>query len=223
MHPDTAATAAEYQPLFSVPLLVADLPDADALITGLAQVIAARREMHATQARSNMGGWQSDTGMLQWGGEAARALGIQMVQMCNRFTRDLGQTDPNQPRFEWSAEMWANVCPPGVGHEAHAHPGSLWSAVFYVDDGLGPGEAPEAAGYLVLEDPKHPMPMMYKPDLCYLEADGSAYRPIRRFTPRVGRIVAFPAWLSHWVTPHQGLRERVSIAMNTLALPARQR
>jgi len=30
--------------------------------------------------------------------------------------------------------MWANVSGPGAANEAHLHPGSVCSAVYYVDD-----------------------------------------------------------------------------------------
>ncbi len=219
---DTAAAkVAEIDGLFATPLIVADVPEIDSLVADLKSVITKRRDTHPGTTRTNAGGWQSDTNMLQWGGEPAQMLGRLIVQMCNRYTIDIGQQDPEQPRFEWSGEMWANICPAGSSHESHTHPGSLWATVFYVDDGLAQGEDEEKAGFIVLQDPKNPMPLMYKPDLRFLDAKGSAYRSDHRIAPKVGRIIAFPAWLAHWVTPHNGSRERISIAMNMLALPAR--
>ncbi len=219
---DAAAKVADYRGLFCTPVLTADLPDADGLVAELRRVILQRRGSHAGGNRSSEGGWQSDTEMLQWGGAAARQLGILMVQMCSRFTRDIGQTDPMRPRFEWSGEMWANICPPGVGHESHTHPGSLWAAVFYVDDGLAEGDNEDAAGFIVLQDPRNPTPVMYKPDLRFVEPDGGVYRSDQRIPPKAGRLIAFPAWVAHWVTPHRGRRDRISIALNTVALAARQ-
>jgi uncharacterized protein (TIGR02466 family) len=218
---DAAAKAAQYQGLFATPLIMADLQDAGSLVAELKTVIAERRASHPGTSRSNMGGWQSDTAMLQWGGSSAYKLAALVLHMCNRFTRDVGQTDPSQPRFEWSGQMWANICPPTVGHESHTHPGSLWSSVFYVDDGLAEGDEAEAAGVFVLQDPRNPTPVMYQPDLRIMDPDGSTYRSDHRVAPKVGRVMAFPSWVAHWVTPHQGARDRVSISMNMLALPAR--
>lgn len=219
---DAAAKAAQYQGLFATPIIVADLPDADELIEQLKSTIAERRTSHPSSVRSNQGGWQSDTQMLHWGGEPAALLATMILHMCGRFTRDVGQTDPNEPRFEWTAEMWANICPPGVGHESHTHPGSLWSIVFYVDDGLADDEDDELAGHIVLQDPRNPTPLMYKPDLKIANPDGSTYRSDHRLKPKVGRLIAFPAWLAHWVTPHRGSRDRISIAVNTMALEAQR-
>lgn len=218
---DAAAKAAQFEGLFATPLIMADVPDVESLVAELKSVITKCRDRQPSSTRTNTGGWQSDTDMLQWGGEPARTLGRLIVQMCDRYTCDVGQENPERPRFEWSAEMWANICPSGGGHESHTHPGSLWSAVFYVDDGLAQGEDEQKAGLLVLQDPRNPTPLMYKPDLRFLDANGCVYRADCRIAPKVGKIIAFPAWLAHWVTPHNGSRERISIAMNTLALPAR--
>jgi uncharacterized protein (TIGR02466 family) len=216
-----AARDAQYQGLFATPLITSDVPDAGTLVADLKKVILSRADSHPSTSRSNKGGWQSDTAMLQWGGEPAFKLAGLILHMCARFTRDIGQTDPQKPRFEWTAEMWANICPPGVGHESHTHPGCLWSIVFYLDDGLAQGEDEDKAGQIVLQDPRNPMPVMYKPDLRMMEPDGSTYRSDHRMSPKVGRLIAFPAWLSHWVTPHAGSRDRISIAVNTLAVDAR--
>ncbi len=218
---NAAATVAKIEGLFATPLIMADVPNIESLVADLKSVITERRESEPGNMRTNTGGWQSDTEMLQWGGEPARSLGRLIVQMCNRYTRDIGQELPDQPRFEWSGEMWANICPKGSGHESHTHPGSLWATVFYVDDGLAEGEGEEDAGFIVLQDPQNPTPLMYKPDLRFLDANGNPYRSDRRIAPKVGRIIAFPAWIAHWVTPHNGSRKRISIAMNMLALPAR--
>ena len=217
-----AAKAAEYHGLFATPIITSEIPEAETLIADLKAVVVARAESHPTDSRSNKGGWQSDTQMLQWGGPAAITLATQVLHMCARFTRDVGQTDPNNPRFQWMAEMWANVCPPTVGHESHTHPGSLWSIVFYLDNGLAAGEPEENAGQIVLQDPRNPMPVLYKPDLRMMEPGGETYRSEKRITPKVGQLIAFPAWLSHWVTPHRGSRDRISIAINTMAVATRQ-
>ncbi len=216
-----AANVAQYRGLFETPVITADVPDVAALTGELRKAISERRSQFRSSERTNLGGWQSDVGMLQWGGDAARQLGMLMVQMCSRFTLDIGQVDPESPRFEWSAEMWANICPTGIGHESHTHPGALWSCVFYVDDGLAEKESPEHAAELVLQDPRNPTPLMYKPDLRWIDGAGATYRSDHRIRPRVGQIIAFPSWLAHWVTPHKGERERISIALNTIALPAR--
>lgn len=219
--PTLAAKNASYTGLFETPLIRSKIPDFGILNNRLKTVIDAKRRSQQIEHRSNVDGWQSDINMLQWGGDAAKELGLQILHILGRFTTDVGQTDPNKPRFEWSAEMWANICPPNSFHECHTHPGSLWSAVYYVDDGCDQNNEEDTSGKLVLQDPRHPMPMMYKPDMRIVNDRGEYQTSDIRISPNSGDIVIFPAWLSHWVEPHRGSRERISIAINFLTLPAR--
>ncbi|XOV80169.1 MAG: 2OG-Fe(II) oxygenase family protein [Aestuariibacter sp.] len=220
--PTLAAKNATYHGMFETPLIRSIIPDAGILNNRLKTVIEARRKTNSVSHRSNIDGWQSDTHMLQWGGDAVKELGVQILHILGRFTTDVGQTDPNKPRFEWSAEMWANICPTGSFHESHSHPGSLWSAVYYVDDGRDVEDAADSSGRLVLQDPRHPMPMMYKPDMRIVNERGEYQAPEVRVAPKSGELVIFPAWLLHWVEPHRGSRERISVAINFLTLPARE-
>jgi uncharacterized protein (TIGR02466 family) len=111
--------------------------------------------------------------------------------------------------------MWANVSPPGASNQMHAHPGCVWSAVYYVDDG---GDA--KTGKLVLHDPRFPMNRMAAPDLVFA-VEGETEEMKFEADPEPGKLIAFPSWLMHSVQPHSGPRERISIAINIMALPAR--
>ena len=222
-HPTFAADHARYKGLFETPFITAPIANSRVLNEKLKAAIELRmNEQGSAGRRSNVGGWQSDTGMLQWGGEAPKELGVQVLHVLGRFTTDRGQAPSGPPRFEWSSEMWANVNVKGGFHEPHTHPGAIWSAVYYVDDGLVEGESPEMAGRLVLQDPRDPLPIMYKPDLRHVTDKGELYTNDVRLAPQVGNVVIFPSWLSHYVTPNMGSGKRISIAINYLALPARQ-
>jgi hypothetical protein len=37
--------------------------------------------------------------------------------------------------------------------------------------------------------------------------------------PRAGLLIFFPSWLTHWVHPHSGPRERIAISFNISAIP----
>ena len=138
--------------------------------------------------------------------------------LCDRFTTDLGQKD--KPRFEWSAEMWANVSTHGCSNDHHAHPGALWSVVYYVDDGYGGATDDALAGELVLHDPRLPGCKMYAPDLVFKGPGGEVQKFVQLVRPATGNIVAFPSWLMHSVRPYLGHRERISIAIDLVVLPA---
>ncbi len=153
--------------------------------------------------------------MLAWGGEAARQLGLATLQLCAAHTHDRGMRG-DTPRFEMRLQMWANVSPPGASNQAHAHPGCVWSAVYYVDDG-----GDQESGKLVLNDPRFPMNRMGAPDLLFV-ADGVAEEMRVQIAPEPGKLVAFPSWLLHGVNPHNGTRDRISIALNVIAIHVRK-
>jgi len=199
--------------LFATPLIEFRPQTADALAPALKEVILKRKTEHKGIARSNIHGWHSDTDMLEWGGEPARALALEAMQTCGRFTRDLNAAQ-GQSRYEMGMEMWANVSPAGASNQLHAHPTALWSAVFYVDDG---GDTEEGA--LVLQDPRFPLTRMYASDLVFTNAAGEKQLSQHWVRPEPGKLILFPSWLMHAVRPHKGERDRISIAMNITAMP----
>ena len=201
--------------IFATPLIEAKPGDSQALIAPLRQAILARRASHPGIARSNILGWHSDTQMLDWGGEATALLARTAIETCARFTHDMGRRPDGEPRFEFGMDMWANISPADASNQMHAHPSSLWSAVFYVDDGGDPD-----GGELVMLDPRFPMNRMTAGDVALGDrpADGAPLSQVH-IRPEAGKLVIFPSWLMHAVRPHKGAGERISIAMN---IPVRQ-
>ena len=202
--------------LFPTIVLIGDMPDCDPLNQALKEVIAQNRVQSGGIERSNTLGWHSTTDMMAWGGEAAQALGRRACILCDPYTVEL--SSPDERRFGWVAEMWANVSPPGASNQMHAHPGALWSVVYYVDTGYE-GDGADQGGELVLHDPRFPMNRMYTPDIVAKRTDGKPEENVKGIRPRNGMIVAFPSWLKHSVRPYQGARERISIAINLMVGP----
>ena len=211
---DHSAAKPEVRYLFPVPVLQTTLANADALNAKLREIIINRRAGSGGVQRSNILGWHSDSEMLRWGGEPAKALALETLRVCASRTDDIGMRN-NVPRYEFGIEMWANISPAGASNQAHTHPGALWSAVYYVDDG---GDS-EAA--LVLHDPNYPLNRMYAPDLQFVGDDNARFPTTEAIAPTPGRLVVFPSWLSHAVKASKGPGERISIAMNVMAIPAR--
>lgn len=205
--------------LFDTTVVVDELPNAAELNEALLEIINKRRKQSRGVTLSNVGGWQSDRQMLQWGGEpAARLLG-RIIQAADRFTVDVAST--GAARFRWVGEMWANVSPQHSSNQYHTHPGAFWSAVYYVDDGYGGATGPDLGGELILQDPRMPMIMMNMPNLRFRKPGRPADEPELAMRPAAGRLVMFPAWLNHCVMQYRGTRERVSIAVNVSAVPLR--
>lgn len=176
----------------------------------LGEAILARRRVSGSVSKSNVLGWQSDLAMTQWGGEAAQRLKAHVLQRCDELTHD-----PRGPgHFRWYAEMWANMSPTGASNQTHSHPGSFWSAVYYVDDGFAGSPDKALGGELVFVDPRFPMVRARTPDLRYRAPDGSTDHQEVWFRPRSGVLVIFPSWLMHGVRAYQGRGTRISIAIN---------
>jgi len=205
--------------LFETPVVVDELSNADVVNQDLRRLIEERRLSTSGVKLSNILGWQSDRQMLEWGGNAAVGLLERIVAAADRYTTDV--KSPGQRRHEWRAEMWANVSGRHASNQLHTHPGAYWSAVYYVDDGYDGSADPALGGELVLADPRMPMIMMTMPNLRFVGPGGKPNEPQLVMRPKSGRIVMFPAWLSHGVMPYEGTAERISIAVNLLAVPLR--
>lgn len=201
--------------LFSTPVLKAIFPDYQSANQSLLDAINAKRAVDPKGIdRSNQGGWHSDTDMLHWGGPEANRLAEFATSLCAPHLIDThagGKRD-----FRFACEMWANTNPPGAQNDYHCHPGAIWSAVYYVDNGgrEGPG------GELILQDPRFPMAYMTVPDLLMRNNSGEAEHSSYSVAPKPGVLVMFPGWLGHSVRQHTGTRERVSIALNLILHPA---
>ena len=207
---DNPATKIEIQPLFATPVAFAPLPKSEAINATLRETILARSENHPSTAHSNLGGWQSSWDLPDWGGEEIGHLLAFVRQLGDKFTVDrAGQPAPQT----WRLNAWANVNRAGHGNEFHTHPGCMWSAVYYVDDG-GAGEDPSLGGEFEIQDPRGVAPAMYRPEIVPAVPDGPSMGASEVIRPAAGTVIMFPSWLSHAVRPYTGTGTRISIAIN---------
>ncbi len=210
------ALDASYNGLFQTPIVVARLKNPDALIADLKAAILARKANDPGLMRSNVGGWHSDAGMPQWGGDAARMLADTAVDMARNITHSEGY---GWDKVGWAVQMWANVSGPGASNMLHVHPGNLWAAVFYVDLGIGDRAQEDVGGEIYFEDPRFPGAFMHAPSFRLRGPDGQPQHWQHDLRPRAGDLILFPSWLRHGVRPYRGDGERISIAMNLEPVP----
>ncbi|MDE1466871.1 2OG-Fe(II) oxygenase family protein [Aurantiacibacter sp. D1-12] len=198
--------------LFATPFVI-DRLQSEAGIAMLRDAIFAEMDRDRKGVSiSNIGGWHSNTQMLEWGGEAAKALVFKAITMAEEASVDV--KSPDASRFGWHAELWANVSEKGNANQYHTHPGSFWSIVAYVDDGYEGDDDPTLGGELQLLDPRSPMVQMTAPDLRMKDASGAAQAHEISIRPQTGMIVMFPSWLQHAVRPFYGEGTRISVAIN---------
>lgn len=205
--------------LFETPVVHARFLGCEALLNDLETVARQRRdEDPAGMARSNMGGWHSDTQMLDWGGESARVLADKAIAIAKRLS---AFSKASHEDFDWWAQMWANISGPGASNHLHIHPGNLWSGVLYLDMG-GAGERGDdtsaCGGNFYFEDPRFPLSVMHNTRFRFAGPDGQPQPVQPELAPKRGDFLMFPAWLRHGVRAYTGERERISIALNVDAI-----
>lgn len=202
---------AQHLGFFETPVAYTRLKDAENLLQDLEEAIRLNMATSGGIHRSNIGGWHSDTDMLNWGGSAAAKLADTATKVCKRLSHFQESTTED---YEWTTRMWANVTSPGGLNQAHAHPGNLWAAVLYLDLGTDPENKADVGGAFYIEDPRFPMAAMHNTAARLMGVNGQPQQYEVEFNLEPGNLLIFPAWLRHGVRPYTGSRERISIAMN---------
>ncbi len=190
---------------FSTPVLARLHPDYQTINPFLIEAILGRERDCASISKSNVGSWHSPSDFLQW--DCAEIASV--VEFFSRSVKTLNDyaVGPEKQSGDMDASAWANVSRAGHYHQPHHHPDSDWSAVYYVDDGMRTGDEPdELSGRIEIMDPRTGVSMLNTP--------GQPFLGNLQFRPQPGLIVIFPSWLTHYVHPHAGTGERISIAFN---------
>jgi len=207
---DTSELQIQGHGLFPTPVAVVELPDGSRINAGLRQAIEARMASHPSTAHSNLGGWQSSWDLADWGGDCANEVLDHARALASRMTCD---RQGEAVVVEWQVNAWANVNGTGHGNEFHTHPGCVWSAVYYVDDG-GAAADPSLGGQFELQDPRGVAPAMFRPELVPNVPGGAAFGASESISPMPGTVLMFPSWVSHAVRPYFGDGTRISVAIN---------
>ena len=153
---------------------------------------------------SNGGGWQSDN------------LDLATPELAELFAEVGKRLDEVHRAFEFSTslrqvitEAWININQKGHFNYSHDHPGSLFSAVYYVKGGADKGE-------LELKTPI--IPHTYTISNEMVGGSFNAFTGHAMVIPPVtGDLLIFPSWLLHRVNMSQSEEERISIAFNSRA------
>jgi uncharacterized protein (TIGR02466 family) len=202
--------------LFVTPLIVCEMPPESPLVANLQDAIVGRVQQDQGVMHSNLGGWQSDVNALEWLGEAGQMLIAEVTGIIDRMTVVLTPQGLQAVPIDWKVDAWANVSNHGHQNAGHYHPGSYWSAVFYVDDG-GINGRDHIGGAIEFNDPRGPAPVMAAPTVKMALAGCLTAGLGERHFPKTGELLIFPSWLHHSVTPYFGNSQRISIAMNFAA------
>ena len=162
-----------------------------------------RRNNNSGRKVSNGGGWQSEN------------LDLATPELAELFAEVGKKLDEVHRAFEFNTslrqvitEAWININQKGHFNYSHDHPGSLFSAVYYVKGGVDKGE-------LELKTPISPHTYTISNEMV---GDFNAFTGHAMVIPPVtGDLLIFPSWLLHRVNMSQSEEARISIAFNSRA------
>jgi uncharacterized protein (TIGR02466 family) len=162
-----------------------------------------RKRNSAGRVISNGGGWQSQN------------IDLATPELTELFVEVQKRLDEVHRAFEFSAslrqvitESWININQKGHFNYSHDHPGSLFSAVYYVKGGADKGE-------LELKTPIVPHTYTISQEMV---GSFNAFTGHAMVLPPVtGDLLIFPSWLLHRVNMSRSEDDRISIAFNSRA------
>lgn len=206
--------AVQVSKIFPTPLASIEHPDAARLNAELTSVILAQEAADPGVRHSNQGGWQSRDNFLDWSGAAGADLVSFALTFANRMSAMLHpEHGLIAADLDWAFNAWANVNRSGQSNVGHAHPGSYWSAVYWVDDGQDQAND-GSGGEIEFLDPRGSMPIMLAPAV-KMRIEGCLLAGLKQqVSPSSGTLLMFPSWLIHGVNVFQGTRPRISVAIN---------
>jgi uncharacterized protein (TIGR02466 family) len=178
------------------------LPNTSELAPRISNVILEREKQESGVQRSNMGGWHSDDQLLNWPELQFADLGDTFRSAVSHMIAATSGVARFNVRLTMAA--WANVNRAGTSNSVHIHPDNHWSGVLYVKSPNFFTDPLKNAGAIQFQDPRGAINMLKTPGL----SDNVAC------APEVGRILVFPSWLYHSVSPFSLDEVRISIAFN---------
>lgn len=197
----------EVRSLFPTPVACFQVPNANAINSGLEKAVLSREESGQGGKRSNIGGWQSVDNLIEWPEPEV----VELVDTMRFAVLNMISILTNKTRFEAAVSIfaWANINRSGSYNQVHTHPHNHWSGVYYVKPGEFDDDDVDYPGQLQIHDPRDRADMYMHP--------GSPVGKPFRIKPEAGMMVMFPSWLSHSVNVFYSQTTRISIAFNAQA------
>jgi len=156
--------------------------------------------------RTNSGGWHYAFDFFKLEEPVVAEFREFMEQHVQAYLNHFRQKE-HKKKDQFRLEGWINVNRAGDHNVLHCHPGCFLSAVYYVKV---PSDM--KGGEIFFRDPRGPVVAMYETPGIELPWVGSGVG--LPFSPAVGHLLLFPAWLEHRVERFVGTGERISIAFN---------
>jgi uncharacterized protein (TIGR02466 family) len=229
----------EYTPMW---ISHASGPIASSLNTELATTVRKMMSESDGVKKSNKGGWQSfassgnvAASFLEKGailsdaqGSAVRALRQHILRQVSSFLEELappkstttiGSLVFGMPQvFVSIRESWANVNVKGNWNSEHAHSKTTLAGCYYVTSGFlsGSDDSVKHTGLQFINPRLAQTPAVSEADhnATHMKAPSYLGQWTSEALGRAGTLALWPGAVRHWVPPHTGDLERISIAFN---------
>jgi len=186
-------------------LYTKELPESALINDDLIRIISEGSNRTGGTASGMFRGRKADFSLLQQHGDGISALKGAIFEAAEALTLCVIGNKAAAISDRLVAEAWSVLCAPLGFHRVHVHPGAIWSGVYYVSV----ENLENDSGKIQFLDPR--------------PAASGGGRTTRAMTlsiaPVNGLLIAFPSWLSHWITPVASDRPRLSIAFNVGIAP----
>lgn len=203
------------QPLYAVPLVTFEHPDAETVCPMLREFFLAREDSaHRDDVdRDTQVGdvYESRFDLFYWEDAELQPL-VQFVHGCVARTvaqlNGYSKAQMDTLRFQYHA--WYHITREGGFQGTHNHPNASWSGIFCVDPGA-PRKDPRE-GTVRFYDPRANADFYSDPGNQNLQPPFS--HGGTQVTHEAGRLTMFPSYLLHEVFPYFGERPRIIVAFN---------
>jgi len=186
-------------PLFPTFLYGFDVPNHKELNQDLEKNILSWSKNNKGIKRTNINGWHSETNMHE------KPEYKNILELLFRAQADIYKHEALDRKAK-IGNMWANINYKEGYNVEHIHPNSLFSGVYYVKAKLG-------SGHLIVKDPR-PGANIQRGVLNPNVEEPIYVKKGHSCEPKEGRIIMFPAWLSHLVEENKSGQDRISISFN---------
>lgn len=187
------------QEIFPTPLWIVDFDAAESAWLNIDLLKSIHALTDPKPALKVGESWQTDPDLHERA-EFAQLVGL--IQEASNNVLDFLEIDYEAFTI---TSCWANINPTGGKNSAHTHPNNYLSGVYYV-------AVPPGSGEIKLKDPRAQAAAILPPVKSRNQFNSSNLTvPVN-----AGRLILFPAWLSHEVMTNQSDEERVSISFNVM-------
>jgi hypothetical protein len=125
-----------------------------------------------------------------------------VLYQCNIMHDYLGLKKNLKPKIQ---DIWFNIHPKGGANIPHSHPGSYFSGTYYIN-------CNKNSGKLIF---MHPASNYEYHNNKHTVENFSTKNAVRAIViPQNQKLIIFPSWGVHYVTPNESEEDRISIACN---------